>query len=151
MLLQFRRATSYLPTSIFQLDLQPLSRQEVHTAVSNLVQSDTIHAIISQRICFVSAVTKLPQLSFTTVSSSNLNLHVHCVTLNICQISRLILNFSNPKILRCPLYSHICKCPTVPKVLFPFRKIPYAMPHFVIIGRSIGLVFSGKIIISLKF
>jgi len=39
--------------------------------------------------------------------------------------------------------------PPEPKFLYPFRKILYAMPHFVIIGRSIGLVFSEKIIISL--
>jgi hypothetical protein len=54
MLLQFRRATSYLPTSIFQSVLQPLSRQEVHTAARTLVQSDTIHVIVSRKnlLCF---------------------------------------------------------------------------------------------------
>jgi len=59
MLLQFRRATSYLSTSIFQSVLQPLGRQEVHTAVSTLVQSETIHAKVSHKnlLCFCSNQT----------------------------------------------------------------------------------------------
>lgn len=56
MLLQFRRGTSYLATSVFSSVLQPLSRQEVHTAVSTSVETNTIHATVSHKNlrCFCS-------------------------------------------------------------------------------------------------